>query len=163
PRQQTAQALHPPIGLDAGERQAVDYDDDYRALELEPGAPPREIADRVRLLRTVFDADGLPAELRRHAAARAQIVTDAAAARPRSCHPNGVAPPSAQHPPALAADPLAATAGLLAALGEALGIAGNDGAVPIPETPAGAGAKSAVAAVTPLHPGRADQTLPPAP
>ncbi len=163
PRQQAVKALRPLTGGEGADRAAIDYDAHYRALDLEPGAPPREIADRARLLRAVFDAEGLPPELRREAAARAEIVARAAETLTRYWHANSVPPPSILHPAPLAADPLAASAGLLAALAEALGANGADAAAaPIGEPPASP-LPAAPAQVAVLHPQRLDQTAPPAP
>ena len=160
PRQQTAQALHPFTGGDGTGREAIDYDADYRALDLEPGAPPREIADRANLLRAVFDAEGLPPELRRHAAARAEIVARAAETLMRYWHANGVPPPTALRLPPVA-DPLGTSAGLLAALAEALGTGGSDAAAAPAYDPPATPATPAQLAV--LHPRHRDQTTPPAP
>ena len=116
PRQQTAYALPLNGGDTVGDDERVDYDAEYRALDLEPGAPPREIADRARLLRQAFDADKVPPGLRARALARAQIVERAAVSLSDYWKDHGAPPPRTP-----GGEPIALSERFLAALADALG------------------------------------------
>jgi hypothetical protein len=123
-----------------------DYDADYRALDLRPGASLREIVDRALLLHTTFDVDALPPALRVLAGERSQTIDRAAAELSRYWKTHGAAPPTRRGDDRHG---LGSAEGLVVALAEALA-AGNDAA-----TNAGA-----AASVTVLHPHLARQPVP---
>lgn len=72
----------------------VDYDAEYGALDLPPGAALREIQDRARLLSAAFHPDGLPGALQVPAAERAMQITLAADRLSRYWRSYGAPPPS---------------------------------------------------------------------
>ena len=72
----------------------VDYDAEYRALDLPPGAALRELEDRARLIRTAFEPAGLPGALGVLAGERVQAIDRAAETLSRYWKTHGKAPPS---------------------------------------------------------------------
>jgi hypothetical protein len=74
----------------------IDYDAAYRALDLPPGASPREIQDRAQLIGTAFQPDGLPGALMVLAQDRAGTVDRAAGALSRYWKTHGKAPPAGE-------------------------------------------------------------------
>ncbi len=121
PRQTTVRTLQNFAERGPGVSQDIDYDAEYRALDLMPGSSLREIQDRARLLDAAFHPDGLPAALWAPAAVRAQQITRAADRLSRHWRTHGAPPPSgrtarlaaARHADAL--DRLGASAGAIAA------------------------------------------------
>src|SRR5260370_25815374 len=73
PRQQTVQTLRVFVERDLAAPEAIDYDADYRALDLMPGAPLRDIEYRARLLHAAFHPPRLPPGLNARAGARTQM------------------------------------------------------------------------------------------
>lgn len=75
--------------------QDIDYEAEYRALDLPPGAALREIQDRARLLAAAFYPDGLPGSLQVPAAERAMRIVLAADRLSRYWRRHGAPPPRA--------------------------------------------------------------------
>src|SRR5579864_5785895 len=73
----------------------IDYDSEYGALDLPPGAALREIEDRARLLSAAFHPDALPGSLQVPAAERTMQIALAADRLSRYWRTHGVPPPSA--------------------------------------------------------------------
>ena len=128
PRQQRAETLHVLAGRDliAPEDmdEDIDYDADYRALDLMPGAPLRDIEDRARLLRAAFHPERLPAGLKARTETRSQMIDRAVDELSRYWKTHGAPPPTAAMRSAQAGD--LPPAGLLAALADALGTGADE-------------------------------------
>lgn len=98
PRQATVGALQEFAEHDPGLSPPIDYDGEYRALELPPGAALGEIQDRARLLHAAFDPDDLPGTLWVPAAERAMQIILAADRLSRYWRSHGAPPPSGLAP-----------------------------------------------------------------
>src|SRR5260370_10861924 len=121
PRQQTVQTLRVLAGRDLAAPEAIDYDGDYRALDLMPGAPLRDIEDRARLLHAAFQPRRLPAGLKARAEARTQTIDRGVDELSRYWQTHGAPPPTAEMRPGPPGDPLDSPEGFFAALADALG------------------------------------------
>jgi hypothetical protein len=134
PRQLTIQSLRTFTETEFPPPEDADYDEDYRVLDLPPGASLREIEDRARLLQAAFHPDGVPAALQARAVRRSRMVGHAADELSQYWKNHGAAPPTrvAARPGVRTPDPansaqsapavffLASPEGLLAALADAL-------------------------------------------
>ncbi len=121
PRQQTVQTLRVFVERDLAAPEAIDYDADYRALDLMPGAPLRDIEDRARLLHAAFHPPRLPAGLKARAEARTQMIDRAVDELSRYWQTHGAPPPTAEMRPGPPGDPLDTPDDFFAALADALG------------------------------------------
>ena len=153
PRQQTVQTLRVLAGRDLAAPEAIDYDADYRALDLVAGAPLRDIEDRARLLHTAFHPPRLPAGLKARAEARTQMIDRAVDELSRYWQTHGAPPPTGDVRPARAGDPLDPPEGFFAALADALGTGAagaSEGVTGDRRTPAAAALREIAGGLSPV-------------